>query len=62
MPSSTSVELSDNGIDILSNGWKIRNNNAAGTAPLATLMSTPPLLKTRSKLMVGLLVKLTPSF
>ena len=29
MPSSTSVELSDNGIDILSNGWKIRNNNAA---------------------------------
>jgi hypothetical protein len=34
MPSNTSAELSDNGIDILSNGWKIRNNNAAwnGTA------------------------------
>ena len=34
MPSNDSAELSDNGIDILSNGWKIRNNNAAwnGTA------------------------------
>ena len=29
MPSNNSAELSDNGIDILSNGWKIRNNNAA---------------------------------
>ena len=50
------------GLDILSNGFKIRESGSEFNDWGSTKLFTPHWLKIRSKPMAGLLVKLTPSF